>query len=72
MVIRESAMGLCEGFKVIQTFQNKLLRNIFSVPRYVGNKIIRGHLNILRLKEAIRKVTPKHEDRRKKAIFNIQ
>lgn len=51
------------NIKCIQTFQNKVLRNIVNAPWYVRNKDLHRDLGIPTVKEEIKRLAGKHEAR---------
>ena len=51
------------NIKIIQTFQNKVLRSIVNAPWYVRNSDLHRDLHIPTVKEEIKKFAGKHEAR---------
>jgi hypothetical protein len=49
--------------KIIQTFQNKVLRNIVDAPRYARNSDIHRDLNIPYVADEIKRSAQKHQQR---------
>ena len=54
--------------KVIQTFQNKVLRNVINAPWYVRNKDIHRDLAIPMVKDEVKRIAGKHHARLQKHI----
>ena len=51
------------NIKIIQTFQNKVLREMVNAPWYIRNTDIHRDLGIPTVKEEIKRVARKHEER---------
>lgn len=51
------------NLKIIETFQNKVLRNIVNAPWYSRNDDIHRDLNVDSVSEVIKKIASKHEQR---------
>jgi hypothetical protein len=51
------------NIKIIQTFQNKVLRCIINAPRYIRNQDIHKDLKIASVDEETQRIAKKHERR---------
>jgi hypothetical protein len=51
------------NIKIIQTFQNKVLRNMVNAPWFVRNSDLHRDLGIPMVKAEIKRLAGKHEDR---------
>ena len=56
------------NIKIIQTFQNKVLRSIVNAPWYVKNEDIHKDLKVPTVSEEIKRFAKKHEARLHKHV----
>lgn len=64
--LRDTALGGCSkttNIKIIQVFQNKVLRNIVKVPWYVRNENIHKDLGMDTVMDVIGIVAKRHDQR---------